>query len=148
MSNNTMTNQAVKKVLMIEDDDMMRILFKDTFWIHASGDSKIDITTVTSLQEGRDYLADPQNPRPKVFFLDLGLMTATPEGTKVREFEPTLSFIEELRKTEEFSKVPIIVYSGYNEDDIKDKAKASGADHYLVKGDLSPSEIVKFVQKL
>ena len=143
-----MNDPMAKKVLMIEDDDMMRILFKDTFWIHTSGNIKIDITTVTSLEEGRAYLADPVNPRPKVFFLDLGLMSATPEGTKVREFEPTLSFIEELRKKDEFAKVPIVVYSGYNEDDIKDRAKNAGADHYLVKGDLTPREIVEFVEKL
>ena len=143
-----MNDPMAKKVLMIEDDDMMRILFKDTFWIHTSGNIKIDITTVTSLEEGRAYLADPVNPRPKVFFLDLGLMSATPEGTKVREFEPTLSFIEELRKKDEFAKVPIVVYSGYNEDDIKDRAKNAGADHYLVKGDLTPREIVEFVENL
>jgi DNA-binding NarL/FixJ family response regulator len=144
-----MNNDAnVKKVLMIEDDDMMRILFRDTFWIHSSGKSNIDVTAVTSLQEAKDYLADTNNIRPKVFFTDLGLMTLTPEGTKVREFEPTLTFIREIRKSEEFSKTPIIVYSGYSEDEIKQKALDAGANHFLVKGDLTPTEIVEFVEKL
>ncbi len=143
-----MAELVPKKILMIEDDEMMRILFRDTFWIYGNTESKIEVATVTSVKKAREYLADTKNPRPDIIFLGLALLTPEEDGIVVRETKPSLEFIQELRKTKEFAKIPIIVYSRFSESELKEKAKEAGADHYVVKGELAPKEIIDFVQKL
>ncbi len=143
-----MAELVPKKILMVEDDEMMRILFRDTFWIYGSTESKIEVATVTSVKKAREYLADAKNPRPDIIFLGLALLTPEEDGIVVRETKPSLEFIQELRKTKEFAKIPIIVYSRFSENELKEKAKEAGADHYVVKGELAPKEIIDFVQQL
>ena len=136
-----------KKVLMIDDDDMMRVLFRDTFWIHSAGDNLIEVITMRNLAEAKEYLESAEAV-PDAIFLGLWLLAPTRLGTKVRETLPSLEFIKGLRQNTRYAKTPIVVYSRFGEAEFKDKAKEAGADHYLVKGELTPREMVDFVERL
>ena len=126
---------------------MMRILFRDTFWIHNSHNSMVEVVTTRSLAEARTYLQETTE-HPHIIFLGLSLLTQNADGVSTREVAPTLEFIKELRHSEQYHQVPIIVYSRYNEEELKEQARDAGADHYLVKGELTPREIVDFVDHL
>ena len=141
------TSVDTKRILLIEDDEMMRILFRDTFWIHSMRGSMVEVVTTRSLDEARKYLAETTEP-PGILFLGLMLLTKNSDGVETREVAPTLAFIKELRSSEVYHAIPIVVYSRFNEDELKEQARDAGADHYLVKGQMTPREIVDFVEHL
>ncbi len=143
----TQTQVHTKRVLMVDDDEMMRILFRDTFWIHSGPQHMIEVATVRTIEQAREYLAEEEEV-PNVIFLGLFLLTPGIGGALVREPLPSLEFIKDLRSRQEYAHVRIIVYSKYDEPEFKQKAKEAGADHYLVKGELTPKEIVDFVEQL
>ncbi len=148
METQTQSAARTKKILMIDDDEMMRILFRDTFWIHGgTKDSMIEVATVRSIPQARECLAE-QETAPDVIFLGLMLLTPSPDGTSVREPVPSLEFIKDLRARDDYAHVCIVVYSKYSEAEFKEKAHAAGANHYLVKGELTPQEIFHFVEQL
>jgi CheY-like chemotaxis protein len=132
---------------MVDDDDMMRILFRDTFWIHSQADRTYDVTAVRSIPEAEAHLA--QAPVcPDVIFMGLWLLTTHADHTTSRESQPTLDFIKRLKQNPTYSHMIIVIYSRFSEAEFKEKAKQAGADHYLVKGELTPLEMVEFVEKL
>jgi DNA-binding NarL/FixJ family response regulator len=136
-----------KHILVVEDDEMFRILLRDMFWIHSTHDCMIEVVTKRSLIEGRAYLNDTQT-LPDIIFLGLWLLTPHADGVMTRETIPTLEFIKELKGDERYKHMIIVVYSRFNEIEFKEKAREVGADHYLVKGELTPREIVDFVEHL
>ena len=126
---------------------MFRILLQDTFWIHVPHGAMIEVVTERSLAEARAYLSS-EVATPNVIFLGLWLLTPHADGIVTRETIPTLEFIEELKKDERYQHTVIVIYSRFNEAEFKEKAREAGADYYLVKGELTPMEIVDFVEKL
>jgi DNA-binding NarL/FixJ family response regulator len=136
----------VKHILMIDDDDMIRILFRDTFLIHSSHDS-VEVQTVRTIAEAREYLGECQTP-PDVIFMGLWLLQKHHDGSSTRESQPSLDFIRTLRQKPEYPNIPIVVYSRFAEAEFKEKAKDAGANYYLVKGEHTPKEIVEFVENL
>ncbi len=130
---------------MIDNDEMMRILFRDTFWIHGSQENPVEVETVNSLAKARDVLA--HDGAPDIIFIGL-CWDGEQRGTAVRNAQPSLDFIKDLRSHEAPVHPHIIVYSKYDEQEFKDKAKEAGADEYVVKGQLTPKEIVAFVETI
>ncbi len=144
------TNQTTihtKRILMVDDDDMMRILFRETFWIHSRKDLMIEVQTVRTIQEAREYVTE-HHEHLDVLFLGLWLPVEQSDGSAVRETLPSLEFIKELRKKEDFKDLTIVVYSRFSEEEFKKSACEAGADHYLVKGEITPHEMVQFVERL
>ena len=129
---------------MIDDDEMVRILFRDTFWIYGDKKITIDVVTVHTIAQAQRYLAEQGSP--DVVFIGLFLLK---EGSAVaRDPQPSLEFIKYLRTQEKYAHLLIVVYSRYDESEFKESAEAAGADKYLVKGTLTPQEIVTFVETL
>lgn len=138
-------NRHIKHILMVDDDDMIRILFRDTFLIHSSHEG-IEVKTLRTIKEAREYLAEAA--QPDVIFLGLWLMEKHRDGSSTRESTPSLDFIRVLREKHEYKDTPIVVYSRFAEAEFKERAKEAGADYYLVKGEHTPKEIVEFVEEL
>lgn len=136
-----------KHILVVEDDEMFRILLRDMFWIHSTDHSMIEVITRRSLAEARSYIESTQMPLD-VIFVGLWLLTPRIGGIMVRDMSPTLEFIKELKSSERYKNSTVVVYSRFGEKEFKEKAKEVGADHYLVKGELSPKEVVDFVETL
>ena len=136
-----------KRLLVVEDDEMFRILLRDAFWIHGPNDVVFEVVSKRSIEEASEYLEHAETP-PDMVFVGLWLLTAHKNGTTTRDTAPTLEFIKHLKGSEKYKKVVIIVYSRFSEAEFKEKAREAGADHYLVKGELTPREIVDFVEGL
>ncbi len=106
------------KVLLIEDnpDDAELIRRK----LEKSANTGFSITSVTRLQEGLDHLA---RNKPDLILADLGLPDShgLDTVTKILLNSP---------------HIPLVVLSGFDDEAIAIKAVKSGAQDYLVKGQL------------
>ncbi|MFA4890094.1 MAG: response regulator [Candidatus Paceibacterota bacterium] len=137
-------NKSIK-ILSIEDDEFMRIFLKDVFWIHGmKGDDNFEFSIVGDFKKAREILSDPAN-RPDVILLDL--MMADKEGGMV-DREAGFHFLEELKGAEKTKGIKIIIFSGFSDKEIKEKAEKLGADKFLVKGEYMPTELIRAIHEI
>lgn len=134
------------RVLLVDDDEMMRILFRDIFWIHGRSDT-YDVTMVSSLSEAEEKLMDKE-VKPDIIFLDMMLPIKGDDNSPNKQIERTCSFINKVKKEKDFSHIKIIIYSGQKEESIKNEVCKLGVDGYLIKGEIMPKEIIDFTDKI
>ena len=59
-----------------------------------------------------------------------------------------LDVLEKLRKSEKFNqKTPVLILTNLTEKPEQERAKSLGANDFLIKADLVPSEIVEAIKK-
>ncbi len=140
------TKQDRIKILLIDSDEMMRIYFRDIFWMHGRDDSyKVDI--VSSLEEAEKKLED-KDTRPDILFLDV-LMSAKGKSNSIDDqVHKSISFIERIKKEKDLEKIKVVIYSSQKEKLIKDEICKLGVEDFLTKGELMPKEIIAFVDKI
>ena len=142
-----MDNKRTKiKILLVDDDEMMRIYFRDVFWVHG-GDDKYDITIVSSLAEAESKISDSET-RPNTIFLDIMLPIKDGNNNPHDQMERSLSFVKKIKENKDLSKIKIIIYSGQKEKSIENEFNKLGIDGYLIKGELMPKEIIAFTDKI
>ena len=133
------------KILSIEDDEFMRIFLKDVFWIHGmKGDDNFEFSIVNDFKKAREVLGDPAN-RPDVILLDL--MMADKEGGIV-DREAGFHFLEEIKSNKDTKNIKAIIFSGFSDKEIKDKALKLGAEKFLVKGEYLPTELINAIHEV
>ena len=140
------TKQNKIKILVVDDDEMMRIYFRDIFWIHGRSDT-YDVAIAASILEAEKQLAD-KDTRPDTIFLDMMMPIVGEVNSPDEQIKRTFSFIKKIKENKELSDTKIIIYSGQKEDSLKDEVKKLGVDGYLVKGELMPKEIIEFTDKI
>ena len=134
------------KILLVDSDEMMRIYFRDIFWIHGRSDS-YEISMASSLLEANRIIEDKEK-RPDTIFLDVMMPVREENNSPDGQIKRALSFIEKLKNSKELSHIKIIIYSGQKEESLKEEVKKLGVDGYLVKGELMPKEIIAFTDKI
>ena len=118
-----------KFILVVEDDPVLKNLLGHTF----AGKYQ---TLYAS--DGNEALALFEQYKPAIVLLDL--MLPTVDGFAV---------LETVRKrTDALKDVPIIVVSNLGQESDKERAKALGANDYLVKAEVSVEEIVAKLQSV
>lgn len=141
-----MEKQNKIKILLVDDDEMMRIYFRDIFWVHG-GDDKYDVSMAASIKEAEEIIED-ENKRPDTIFLDMLIPIAGEDNSPDSQIKRTLSFVERIKKDKDLSKIRIIIHSSQKEAFIKEEVCKLGVDGYLVKGELMPKEIIEFTNKI
>jgi len=133
------------RILFVDDDEMMRIFFRDIFWIHGRGEYQIEIAS--SHAEASQILEDPAR-KPHIIFLDM----MVPDGKKMSPaselLDESVAFIKKLKADPRFSKTTLVVFSGHKDPAFQKKVLGLGVNGYLVKGEFMPKEIIDFVDKL
>jgi len=119
----------MKKILLIEDDAFLVDIYINKF--EAAG-YQVDV-----VGDGRLGLERVRSNRPDVILLDI--VTPAINGFQV---------LKELKRDDEFKKIPIIIFSNWGAHEDVEKAKELGVDGYLVKGQYTPSEVVAEVGKI
>jgi DNA-binding NarL/FixJ family response regulator len=139
--------QSKKKIniLIVDDDEMMRIYFRDIFWIHGRNDI-YEVVMASSIEEGEKKILDKEN-KPEIIFLDLMMPVKDGDNSSDGQMRRCLAFIEKVKNDKDLSS-KIIIYSGQKEKIIEDAVKRAGADGYLLKGELMPKEIIAFTDKI
>lgn len=114
----------MKKVcLLVEDNDFIRNMYNLKL-----SKSKIDVVEAT---DGAMALIKINEHQPQVVLLDL--MMPNVSGIEV---------LEELKKHNITPNLPVVVLTNIMDQATIDQAKSLGARDYIVKTDLTPSEVV------
>lgn len=99
------------RILVVDDEVEIRRFLRASLGIHGN--------TVFEASNGQDALRMAINNRPDLVILDLGL--------------PDLDGVEITRRLREWTRMPIIILSVRNQEQIKIEALDAGADDYLTK---------------
>lgn len=106
-------NQLTKRVLLVEDDEDLRLAMRlrlgQTFQVETA-------------EDGISAMAAAKRSKPDAIILDLGL----PGGDGFR-------VLEWLRESPDLSFVPVIVLTGRDGDGLEEQVREAGATHFLQK---------------
>jgi DNA-binding NarL/FixJ family response regulator len=134
------------EILLIDDDPMMCIYFRDIFWIHG-GNNIYNVNIANTLTEAEDVIQN-EKTRPSVIFMDIMIPTKARGESLDKTISRNFSFIEKIKKDPELYRLKVVIYSSQNEKIIRDKAEELGVDGYIVKGEMMPKEIISYVDKM
>ncbi|MGD8744245.1 MAG: response regulator [Candidatus Woesebacteria bacterium] len=126
--NSSASKTQTKKLLLIEDDVMLVNMYKAKFVNEGY--------EIESATDGKNGLALVPQVNPDLVILDLMLPRLS--GIEV---------LEELKKDEKLKNIPVVVLTNLSEEKETQKALELGADGYLVKADLTPSQLVEKIKE-
>ena len=137
------------KVLLIEDDSYTAQLYRDVF----SAETDYDFEVIDALSDIEKDLEKIKKINPDVILLDLVLplnpaSRKNVEGTYILDKELGFQVLEKIKEDEVIKEVPVIVVSALSGPEDKDRAKALGAEKFLVKSEIIPFELVKAVNEV
>lgn len=115
-----------KKILLIEDDEALVAALREKF--QEGGFS------VLASFDGEAGLKTAEEERPDAILLDLVL-------PRKNGFE----VLEELKKTERLSEIPVVVFTNLESGEDIERAYSLGARAYLIKANYLLAEVVKKV---
>lgn len=134
------------KVLFVDDDEMMRIFFRDIFWVHGR-DDHYQVTLAQTITEADKIVNDPAT-RPDIIFLDLMIPEKRGGEATSDQIERSVNFIKKIKGDKALSRINVIVFSGHKDPVFQKKLLDMGASGYMVKGDFMPKEIIEYVDKI
>ncbi|MFH0891203.1 MAG: response regulator [Candidatus Falkowbacteria bacterium] len=124
-----MANDKQKKVLIVEDEEILRAMYERKF----VQDKELKVFIAA---DGAEGLEMAKREKPDVVLLDIIL-------PKLDGF----SVLEEIRKIKEMKKTPIFMFTNLGTPEDIEKGKALGATDYMVKVSLTPDQIYEKVKK-
>ncbi len=116
----------MKKILIVEDEKMLADMYKDRF--------QREGFEVHSAIDAEEAFGMAREVKPDMVILDILL----PE-------ENGISFLKNLRNTEEISSTPVIAFSNYDDEETRREASSLGVKEYLIKTNYTPKEIIERV---
>jgi len=119
----------MKKILIVEDEKILGEMYRDRF-----SQAGFDVALAVSAEEGMEAVP---KVKPDLILLDILLPRANGVG-----------FMEWLKKQKEFSSIPVVAFSNYDEPTTKKEAFLLGVKDYLIKTNYTPSEIVARIKQL
>jgi len=118
---------AKKTILLIEDDPLLVKMYREKF--------EMEGFRVISAEDGEKGLDAAFNEKVDIVILDLLI--------------PRLSgmdFLKKLRESEMSKDLPVIVLSNLSEREEQDKARQLGVKEYLLKANLTPTQVVEKIK--
>ncbi len=119
---------AGKKILLVEDDDALASVYLTRL--------QAENFDVRRVPNGEDALSAALEYKPDLILLDVMM-------PKVSGFD----VLDILRNTPETSKVKVMMLTALSQDSDKEKAKALGADDYLVKSQVVIADVVERIKQ-
>lgn len=141
-----MNNEQKKiKIILVDDDELIRIYFRDIFWIHGL-DDKYELKTIDDVKKAEEVIFSPTE-MPDIVFLDL-VMPIEKEGHTIATPEAGLNLLKKIKGNPQTKNIKVVIFSGHDEKIIQDQVKELGVENYLVKGSSLPKELVDFVENI
>lgn len=135
--------QPKKKILLIDDNEIVRLMFSNVFWLHGL-DDKYELNTVGTIDEGFVFISNPST-KPDIIFTGL-VMPFKKDGKMETTAEAGFSILKSIKENPETKSIRVIIFSGYNEEDYRAKALGLGAEMYLQKGENMPQDLIKIIR--
>jgi len=130
------------KVLLIDDNPMIRVYIRDVLWVHGLA-KQIDLTTVDNIQQAEEII-QKKNTRPDAVLLDLSLPFKMGEPPNT---QGGFALLTKIRKDPESKNIKVIIFSGFSDLAFRREAAEMGADAYLIKDENLPQDLVKAIKK-
>ena len=124
---------------------MIRVYFKEVFWIHGLED-RYELEMAETVEKA-EKIIDSKKGRPNIIFSGL-VMPIKLDGKTVTSPEAGLSILRKVKSDPELKDIKVIIFSGYSNHEYQQEAKKLGADSYLIKHENMPEELISFVEKL
>jgi len=118
-----------KQILLVEDDPLLVNLYKEKFENEGFG--------LLVAEDGEAGLELALDKKETVDIVILDLLLPKMSGIEI---------LSELKKVPEYEKIPIIVLTNMSRQEENRKALELGAKEYLIKADLTPSQLVEKVR--
>lgn len=139
-----MAKEKKIKILLVDDDELTRIYFRDIFWIHGF-EKKYEILTADGPEEAEKIIQNPQT-RPEIIFLDL-IMPRSKGGLELT-WETGLNLLKKIKKDPKLKKIKVVVYTGLIDDFVRSQVQQLGAEMYVVKGENLPKDVIELTEKI
>jgi signal transduction histidine kinase len=123
-----MSSQAIRSLLLVEDDPSAARLLLETF--RTQGSSETEVTHVERMRDAEEYLAERSFD---IILLDPGL--------------PDSQGIESVQRAHEAAPhVPLVVLTGQDDESLAIRALQAGAQDYLIKGQVHTRGLLRFLR--
>lgn len=140
------TKQDKIKILLVDDDEMMRIYFRDIFWIHGRSDT-YEVIIASSISEAEKLIKNKET-KPDTIFIDVMMPISGEDNSPDEQIKRSLAFVESVKNNKDLSCTKVVIYSGQKEKSIEEAFQKLKIDGYLIKGELMPKEIIAFTDKI
>ena len=135
--------QQRKRLLLIDDNEIVRLMFSNVFWLHGL-DDKYELNTVGRIEEAWNFINNPAT-RPHIIFMGL-VMPFEKDGKIETSAEAGFSTLRKLKSSQETQAIRVIIFSSYNEEEYRTQALALGAEMYLKKGENMPQDLIQIIR--
>jgi len=116
------------KILVIEDEQFLVEMYKTKF--------ELENFQVISAFSSEQAISILKKKKPDLILLDILLPKKS-----------GLIFLEEIRKIKNISKVPVIIFSNYDDPIAKKKAERLGVEDYLIKTEFTPKQLLGKIKR-
>jgi len=121
-------SRDTKKILIVEDEEFLIEMYKTKFELE-----NLQIISAFSSEQAINIL---KKDMPDLILLDILLPRKS-----------GITFLEETKQIRNISKVPIIIFSNYDDPATRDKAKQLGVKDYLIKTEFTPNQLLIKIKK-
>ena len=132
-----------KKILLIDDNEVLRIMFANIFWIHGL-DDEYEINTISNVSEAEAILISDAT-RPDIILTGL-VMPFEKDGKTTTTAEAGFTLLKRVKEDPTLSHIRVIIFSSYEDEEYQKKALALGAEKYLKKKESLPQDIVDVIR--
>ena len=139
--NSAMTEQQ-KKILLVDDNEIVRIMFSNLFWLHGL-DEQYELTTVSNIESAEALIKNPAT-RPDIIFTGL-VMPHTKNGKVETTPEAGFSLLKYVKENPDTKDICVVIFSSYDDKEYQEQALALGADKYLKKSDNMPQDLINSI---
>ncbi|MBI2514931.1 response regulator [Candidatus Wolfebacteria bacterium] len=139
-----MADQKKIKILLVDDDEMIRIYLTEIFWVHGL-EAKYEIDDVNTPEKAEELINNPET-RPRLIFLDL-VMPTQKDGRIESTPEAGLNLLKKIKSNPELQNIKVVIFSGFTQGDFKNQALELGAEAFLEKGENLSQDILNCVEK-
>lgn len=133
------------KILMVDENEIMRFYFRDSFWLHSERD-EYELSFASNLTQAQQILQQPETIFD-IIFIDLVLHIEHKNRT-VLDPEAGLGLITQIRSEPKFKDTKVVVFSSKQYFHLWKKAKKLGANFFLKSDEYLPRFLVKWVEKI
>lgn len=118
-----------QKILLVEDDSDQILIYKSKFELEG-----FDLIVADSGNKAKKAAV---NDKPDLILLDLLLKN-----------ENGLDILAEFKNNPETKDIPVIVFTNFDTEKTQDEAMKLGAVKYIVKAQVTPTEMIEKVRKI
>lgn len=129
-----------KKILLIDDNEVLRIMFANIFWIHGL-DDQYEITTIGNVSEAEAIITNKETCPD--FILTGLVMPFEKDGRTITSAEAGFTLLKRVKEDPSLAHIRVIVFSSYEDEEYQKKALALGAERYLKKKENLPQDIIQ-----